>query len=212
MSTLTREYAGSPYRQPATTSFNLNPYPTMGSGAFGFVPGQLGLPSPASDLGAVYPGLQNQNKQIGNTISAQLGGKLSPETQMALQDYTSSWGASNGMPGSNALPGTIANYRGARDLGLATEKLQQQGIQNYGSIIPTISQTQTVTPALQAEIANINAINAAAPNPQARADYLQDLFKDTVSYMRGPMGDFSLGMQNVFGGLGSLGGLVGGFM
>lgn len=195
-------------------AYTLNPLPTYGSGAYGYVPGQLGMPDPYGDLSKAYPALGTQNKQAGNVITAQLGGQLSPETQMALQNATAAWGVGN-MGGGSPTPGTITGNRGLRDLGLATEILQQQGLQNYGSIVPTISQTQTVAPALQSEIANINSINAAAPNPEQRVGALKDLYEWMLNEQRGPMGEAALAMSNMssmFGSGASMMGSVGGFM
>ena len=182
----------------------------MGNGAYGYVPGQIEMPDPASDLGNVYPALKNQNNAIGNNITAMLGGQLSPETQMAMQNYESAYGAGAGMGvGSNAQPGSFSNYRGAADIGKTVEGLQQQGSQDYNSVIPTISQTQTVSPQLQTEIANINSINAAAPNPREHQEALKDLYTWMLEQQRGPMGDEALAMSNMSSIMGSAGSMAG---
>lgn len=158
------------------TAFTLNPTPTSGQGPYGAVPGQLGLPNPAADLASVYPNLSGTNEQVSNDILRQLRGELSPATIANIQDSAASFGVSSGMPGSG-----LATNRGLRDIGLATEQVQQQGLQNYQSLIPTVSGTQTVAPALQSEIALQNAVNAAAPDPQAAAEQTQALFNNYLS-------------------------------
>jgi hypothetical protein len=191
-------------------AYNANPTPTYGTGAYGYVPGQIGMPDPAGDLGNVYPAAANQNKQIGNNITALLGGQLSPQTQMAMQNYEAAYGAGAGMGmGTNAEPGSFSNYRGAADIGKTVEGLQQQGLQDYNSVVPTISQTQTVSPQLQTEIANINSINAAAPNPQEHQQALKDLYLWMLDEQRGPMGEFALGASNLASSVGSIGSIAG---
>ena len=74
-------------------------------------------------------------------------------------------------------------YGGLRNLGLATEDLQNKGISNYNSTIPTISSTQTVNPALQSEINSQNATNAAAPDPGRAASYAQGMFDKYLNMM-----------------------------
>jgi len=161
------------YGGGTTGGFNLSPAPTSGQGAYGKVPGQLGLPDPAGDLASVYPNLSGTNEEVSNAILRQLRGELSPETVANIQDSAASFGVASGMPGSG-----LATSRGLRDIGLATEQVQQQGVQNYQSVLPTVSGTQTVSPAQQSEIALQNAINAAAPDPQAAAQQTQALFND----------------------------------
>lgn len=190
--------------------YDVSPTPQAGYGAFGLVPGQISTPSPFSDLSNVYPSLGNQNQQVGNVITSQLAGQLSPETQAALQNYEAAYGASQGMPGSNAIPGSITNFRGARDLGTSVESLQNQGVSNYRSVLPTISATQTVSPALEAEIANINAINAAAPDPNSRAVWLDAEQQKAYRQSFGPLGEIGAGVGQGLGMLGSVVGIAGG--
>jgi hypothetical protein len=169
-------------------SYNVNPGTQSGSGAFGSVPGALSLPNPYADLSSVYPNLAGTNAAMSNTISAQLGGQLSPGTLSAMQDYEAQFAAGSGMPGTNARPGTLMYNRGVRDIGTTAEAQVQAGQKAYNQTIPTISGTQTVSPALQTEIAGQNALNASAPNPTAANSYAQQLYNQYLSQTRGPGG------------------------
>lgn len=163
--------------------YNINPGPVSGTNPFGYIPGPVGTPDPYADLSKVFPGLGAANSQVSSDLLNQLKGVLSPETQAAIQDASARFGVRSGMPGS----GLVAN-RTARDLGLTTEQLQQQGLQNYNSLIPTISGTQTLNPAQQIALAQWNAINRSAPDPTQAANYAKQLFDEYLARMRGPAG------------------------
>lgn len=166
-----------------SAGYNINPAPQPGQGPFGTVPGPVGLPDPYSDLSRALPILPGLNSQVGNNLINQLQGRLSPETQQAIQDASARFGVGSGMPGSGLM-----RYRTARDLGLSTEALQQQGMQNYNQTIPTISRTQTVDPNTQIGLAQWNAINRSAPDPTQAAAYAKQLFDEYLNAMRGPGG------------------------
>ena len=57
------------------------------------------------------------------------------------------------MAGQNAIPGTLPFDASATQLGQTSEQLQNQGIANYNSTVPTVAATQTVSPALQTQVA-----------------------------------------------------------
>ena len=145
------------------------------------VPGPITPPNPYGDLSSVYPNLSGTNAQVSGDIMSKLRGEISPATMNALKTASAQWGVGSGMgPQSglavNGLFGNIAGY---------SEKLQQEGLQDYGNLIPTISQTQTLNPALQAEIADRNATMAAAPDPAASASYAMQLFDKYLNSMSG---------------------------
>jgi len=167
-----------PATQPSYTTggFDYTPAPTAGRGAFGAVPGAIGVPDPAADLSAQIPGLQGLNQQASSNILQQLRGELSPNTVAAIQDASAQWGVGSGMPGAG-----LSINRGLRDVGRTSEQVQQQGQQNYGALASTVANTQTASPELQAQIGMQNAINAAAPDPTVAANYSQSLFNN---YMR----------------------------
>jgi hypothetical protein len=87
------------------------------------------------------------------------------------------------MPGAGG--GTIGGNRTLRDVGLTSIQQQQQGIKDYASFVPSVSGTQTVAPALQAEVNTQNSINAAAPNPAAAQSYAEQLFNRYLSQLNG---------------------------
>ena len=195
------DYPGAPKRPtpaaPGTSGsdFNLHPSPTGGNGAYGLVPGQLGLPDPYKDLSGVLPNLSGLNAQAGQDVLGQLSGQLSPETINQLQDQAAQFGITSGMPGSN-----LAGRSGLKNLGLSVEGLQNQGLQNYNSLIPTVSHTQTVSPDLQNNIADRNSIFASAPDPGAAARAAEDAFNRG----RGPMAGFGGGGASVNPGMPNL--------
>lgn len=158
-----------------------SPLPQQGSGPYGKVPGNLSLPDPFSDLSSVYSNLGKTDSAVSGDILSKLGGTLSPGTQRALTDAAASHGVSSGMPGSgfswNNLYGNIAG---------ASEAQQQQGISDFNQTLPTVAGTETVSPALQTEIGNQNAVNNASPNPAAAASYAKQLYDQYLSSIRGP--------------------------
>jgi hypothetical protein len=162
-------------------AYNFNPAPQSGQGAFGTVPGPIGVPSPSADLSAIYPNLSGTTAAASAALMNELTGQLSPATIRAIQDAAATYGVTSGMPGSG-----LSQNRFARDLGLATEDLQRKGLQDYSSLIPTVSATQTVPPALQTEIASANALNRSAPSPAAAQSYALDLFNRYLATLRGP--------------------------
>lgn len=166
----------------------LNPTPTQGTGTpFGSVPGNLGLPDPFGDLSKVAPGLGGVNQNLLTNLTANSLGIVSPGTRNALQLTNAQNATRSGMGISGlsdqALFGNIADY---------SNKLQQQAVQDYNTLIPTLSRTQTVDPALQTEIANTNAIRGAAPSPTAAANYAKMLFDEYAAKVRGPGGGYTI--------------------
>lgn len=195
-------------------NYNINPAPTGGQGAFGLVPGQVGIPDPYEYLKNIIPNLPGLNTAATGVVGNQLGGKVSPQTTANMWNLGALSAGQSGMPGSNAYGGTMPNYLAMASLGHTTEGLQQTGLENYNKLIPTIAQTQTVNPALLAEIAATNAVNAAAPSPQAayeraKADWLQGLAMTAsgpgggtrgVGSPSGGTGMPSAAMQRIYGG------------
>lgn len=173
--------------------YNVSPGTQGGSGAFGSVPGNISLPNPAADLSEQYPNLSGTNSALSGDILSKLSGQLSPATLQQLQNASATSAVNNGMPGSNAIPGTMPYNTNLESLGLNSEAQQQQGISDYNSTIPTVSGTQTVAPALQANIAEENAINASAPNPAAANSYAQSLYQQYLNSMKGGPGGSTFG-------------------
>jgi hypothetical protein len=161
----------APGATPPPTGYNLNPTPTSGAGVFGAVPGQLGLPDPGGDLAKRIPGLAGLNSAASANIAAQLGGELPQDVLNQIQDAAARFGVASGMPGSG-----LAGNRSLRDVGLNSLQQQQAGLGNLNAFSSQVSGTQTLSPALQAEIASQNAINAAAPDPSLAGGYAKSLY------------------------------------
>jgi hypothetical protein len=62
------------------------------------------------------------------------------------------------------------------------------GLKNYGGLINSVSNTQTVNPNLQTQVASRNAAMNAAPDPSKAQSYAQQLFDKYLQMMRGPGG------------------------
>jgi hypothetical protein len=155
---------------PTLPNYNINPPPQTGQGDYGSVPGAIGLPpSTYSQVGGVLPNLPGLTATAGNVVGSDLAGQLPGGTIGQIQDAAAVFGVGSGMPGS----GLQAN-RGAETLGLSAWQLQQQGLQNYQSLIPTIGST-LLSPDLISNIAMQNAVYGAAPDPQAAASTLEEL-------------------------------------
>lgn len=160
------------------------PSPLQGTGAFGLVPGTTALPNPAGDISAQGINLPQLNPALSNTIQSQLAGNLSPGTTHALQNAAAQYGLKTGMPGLgpqnslawNNLFGNIAGF---------AEGQVNKGQQSYNSTIPTVAGTQTVNPATQIGLSESNAVNLAAPNPQAAAQYAEGLFSKYMQRAQG---------------------------
>jgi hypothetical protein len=150
--------------------------PTGGQGIYGAVPGQTPFPQPYEDLSAIYPNLGETNAAMSRNIMAGMAGQLPQDVVNQIRDRSAAFGVSSGMPGSG-----LARNRGARDLGLTSLDMMKWATQAYNQTIPTISNTQTLSPALQAEINQMNAINAAAPDPTAAGQHAEYLYKKNLA-------------------------------
>ncbi len=144
------------------TNYNFSPSPTTGKGAYGKVPGTVGLPPNIYEgVTSVYSGLPALTGGAGDIIKRQMAGELSPETINRIQDEAAAFGVASGMPSSQ-----FSGYRGLRNLGLSVEGRQQQGLDNYSKFLSSLGQTVT-DPNLAASIGSSNAALNAAPDPEA---------------------------------------------
>jgi hypothetical protein len=174
---------GTPTYTASTPSSPSSPAPHTGQGAFGLVPGDISNPNPFGDLSSIYPNLGATNTQSSKNIMDELTGQLSPSTINNIRNHAASFGVTSGMPGSQ-----FQGYQGLANLGLTTEKVQGQGLQDYLNAITGISKTQTVDPALQTEIATQNSVWNAAPDPAAAAKEQQSLFDKYLQSLQSPAG------------------------
>lgn len=182
----------------------LNPSPSAAS--VGTRPLPTTMPDPFASLSSVYPGLSQQNALASNDINSLLSGNLSPGTVNSIQDFAARMGMNQ--TGTTGAPFNL--YGGAADIGRTSQQLQQQGLQDYGSILGTIFNTQTLSPQLQAMIDTYNKQIAAAPDPVAAAKYAMDLYQ--MNQISQGLGDMAGSFLGGGGGTSGAGGMMGGFL
>jgi hypothetical protein len=154
-----------------------------GGGAFGTNVGQIAQPTSIYDqLQANVPNYSAMTKTATGNIAGQLSGQISPSTMNLLQNKAASMGVNSGMPGSGFSQNNLLE-----SLGLTSEGVQQQGITNYNQLSQTAGSQQN-DPNLVASIATQNAVDAAAPNPQAAQTYAQSLFDKYLAQSSNPAG------------------------
>lgn len=158
------------------------------SDIYGTRVGQLPELDPFDDLSKVVPGLSGLNSAASSAIMSKLRGQLSPETQAMLQDDAARYAAGSGMPGANAIPGTVPFNRGQRNLGRRVEDVQTQGLQLLNPFIQSTSSTQTVNPALEFERNLQNALNLSSPEPSAAGSHAEELFNKYLKMLTDPAG------------------------
>lgn len=159
------------------------------SAIYGSKPQPIATPSPFNDLSSIYPNLSGTNASASSNIMNELNGVLSPSTINNIRNQAASFGVTTGLPGSQ-----FQGYHGLENLGLTTEKMQQQGLQDYLSAITGISKTQTVDPNLQTEINTQNSVWNAAPDPAAAAQEQQSLFDKYLRQLQSPAGGTGVGL------------------
>lgn len=173
---------------PKPAGFNIAPAPQSGSGAFGAVPGMISAPP------SIYKQLQSNVPNYGALtggssadIGNELAGRLSPGTENLLQDKAAAFGINSGMPGGT--PGnTLTNQNYLNNLGMTSEGLAHQGLADYSQFANTTGNEQ-LDPNLLFEIAQQNAVNAAAPNPAAAASYAEALYDKYMGPQQPVWGD-----------------------
>ena len=152
--------------------------------AYGTTPRPTALPDPFGQLSKLLPNLGATNTAAANAIQSRIGGNLAPGTTNAIQDAAATWGASTGMPGFG--PGSLGGNKALRNIGLTSEGQTTQGLKDYSQFVPTVSGTQTVAPALQAEISSQNNQLAAAPDPASAASHAENLFAKYQKMLNNP--------------------------
>ena len=138
-----------------------------GHTAYGTVPNPIAMPSSTyQQASQAMPGLPGLTQQTGNVIGSQLSGNVSPGTADYLQQLSAQWGVGAGMPGMGA--GSMGASNLVQSLGLTSEQLSQQGVQNFNSTLGTLAPTQ-LSPETQVGVNTYNTQLAAAPDPQLAA-------------------------------------------
>ena len=156
---------------------------TYANNAYGSNVSPINMPNPSADLSAQLPGLSGLNSQLSGVIGSELSGSISPGTMGLLNNAAAARGVSLGQPNS-----PISGQIGLNLLGTTSEAQQQAGVNNYNSTIPTVSGTQTVSPALQTEVNTQNAVSAAAPNPTDAANQELSLLNQYMAELQNPAG------------------------
>lgn len=134
--------------------YNATPGTQSGSGIFGTAPGNVDVPNPYQNLSSVFPELGQANSDLSSGISNELAGGLSPQTLTALGDAQDQFGINGPL---NLSP---------QSFGLTDDELQSAGVGSFAGLLPGISTTQTVSPEVQAQIAQFNSQAAAQANQQ----------------------------------------------
>ena len=147
-----------------TTGYNITPAAQPGQGAYGAVPGMIGIPpSYWEQMSNIYP-VSPQATQASKIIGSQMAGELSPEEIATYQRLGAQFGA-----GITGGPSQFSGRQGLLSVGRKVSDVQQQGILNYEAMLKALSGTLTPQE-LAAQIANRNATMAAAPDPRLAAE------------------------------------------
>lgn len=97
-------------------------------------------PSAYQSMSSVYPNLTQTGAQASQNILANLRGELSPETINTIQDEAARFGITSGIPMS-----TLAGSRGLSRLGLTSQQVQEQGLQDFLNTLKSYAGTVTPT-------------------------------------------------------------------
>lgn len=148
------------------TSYNVNPTTSDWFPVWGGTPGQLTTPPSVYDqLNQNVPYYGTATGTAMGDIDSMLSGQLSPSTTSNIWNAAASRGVALGDPNS-----PLSNEIGLGITGNTTEQLQQQGLGDYGSITSLLGSQQN-NPQMLADIAEQNAVTAAAPDPKASGGY-----------------------------------------
>jgi len=155
--------------------FNINPAPQGGRGAYGAVPGAVGIPpNRYQQVTSLDPRLAGAVNQIGGNLQSALAGDIDWNE---IQDEAARFGVQHGMPlGGGGGDLSFAGVRGLRLGEEAKYRRKREGLQDYLSATQGIGSLQT-DPNLAASIATQNSVWASAPDPQAAAEAQMKLWE-----------------------------------
>lgn len=166
-------------------ALNLNPQPQTGAGAYGAVPGVLGLPTNIySQVNTANPGLNVTGNNAANVISDQVKGVVIPDVQNLIQNKAASLGVSGGTGGGTGAPGSFISNNWLASLGRTSMDVQNEGVNNYLKFLTGVGGTMT-DPNLAFTTEQQNSINAAAPTPSAAAQQEKDDFDRYMNMVKG---------------------------
>ena len=155
--------------------------------AYGSVPGPIQLPTNIySQVNSAIPGAQAAGAGSAGVINSQINGQVNPETQNLLQDKAAAMGVQSGQP-TTGTGNTFSNNNFLQSLGIDAQNQENTGVGNYLNFLQGVGSTMT-NPNLQFEVSQQNAIDAAAPNPQAAAQMQQFQFQQYLQSMSNPGG------------------------
>lgn len=146
-------------------NYNINPKAQAGQGAYGKVPGTIGLPADTfTQVNQAVPAATKTATGAANVINSEVAGQVTPETQNLLQNKAAERGVAGGVQGSD-----FSTHNFLQSLGLDAQALQHTGVSDYLSFLTGVGQAQT-DPNLAVNVATQNALDSAAPDPQAAAE------------------------------------------
>ena len=172
--------------------YNINPKPQSGSGAYGAVPGAIGIPpnlySQVNDIKGAAP----LAPKVAQNIGYGAAGQIDPDVQSLLQDKAATLGVTSGSTGLGY--GTFAGNNYLKSLGLTSYQQKQQATNDYLNFLPTVGKTMT-DPELALTTAQQNAVWKAAPNPGQAAGAMTAATRNGFNYAGGGGGmpSFSTG-------------------
>lgn len=146
--------------------FNINPSPQGGRGAYGSVPGAVGMPASRYSQVRNIVGGPRAESLISENLLRDLGGDIDLDT---LQNDAARFGVATGMPMVGG--GTGPSFTGVRGLNRTEQErraIRRQGLQDYLGAAQGIGALSD-DPNLAANLATQNAIWASAPNPELAA-------------------------------------------
>jgi hypothetical protein len=162
-------------------NYNIAPTPQGGSGAYGSVPGVIGIPDNIyQQVNSAVAGAAKLAPDAAGVIGSEINGQVTPQTQDFLQNKAASMGVASGMPGSGFQTNNFLE-----SLGLDSQALQSKGVSDYLSFLGGVGATQT-DPNLAVGVATQNAVDAAAPNPTAAAMTNKNFFDQYLASLKTP--------------------------
>lgn len=139
-------------------------------------------------LNQAIPGYTGLTQSASSIISDAMGGKLPSDVQNLIKNNAATQAAASGMPGSNAIGGTLQGNRTLRDLGLTSLQRQDTGFRDLISLLQGVSGTAAPTFGQAQDQANTIATYKAAPDPEAAAREQERLFNQYSNPAFGTVG------------------------
>ena len=168
---------GSEAPLPTDSGFNLNPTPQPGTGAFGSVPGPIGMPPNTwQQLQGLYPNISGQLGQAAGNIGSELAGEVD---MPSIARETAAYGIGSGMPGSG-----FSGTRGTNMTINQQQAMKRQGLQDYMGLMGSLGGMQT-NQNTAIGVADRNSVYGAAPNP---GEAYQKMLSDYLSMRNNPAG------------------------